>query len=64
MCRPVKYARAYIRLSQNEQALRSLSKACDEYTAFVLNINVDPIYDDLHHDSRFRELVKRLNIPG
>lgn len=60
----VEYARAYMRLSQHELALRSLSKAYDEHTVFVLYINVDPAYDDLHHDSRFRELVKQLNIPS
>jgi tetratricopeptide (TPR) repeat protein len=60
----VEYARAYMRLGEREQALRSLAKACDEYTTFVLHINVDPIYDDLHHDSRFRELIKRLKIPS
>jgi tetratricopeptide (TPR) repeat protein len=59
----VEYARVYMRLSQTEQAIRSLATACDEHTVFVLYINVDPAYYELHRDSRFRELVKRLKIP-
>jgi hypothetical protein len=57
----VEYARTYLGVSQTEEALRWLSKACDEHTVFVLYITVDPAYDDLRQDKRFLALLKRLN---
>lgn len=60
----IEYARACLRLGQNEQALRWLAQACDERTAFVLLIQVDPLFDGLRGNPRFQELVKRIQAPG
>jgi hypothetical protein len=53
-----------MRLGKRGDALRSLTMAFSERTVFVLYISVDPGYDELHPDSRFQDVVKRLNIPN
>jgi TolB-like protein/Flp pilus assembly protein TadD len=59
----VEYARAYVRLSDIEQAFKWLEQACEERTIFSLFINVDPFYDPLRSDPRFADLMRRVGLP-
>lgn len=53
-------ARSYARLGQTENALQWLEKTVEERSVFALFIYADPVYDTLHEDQRFKELVKRV----
>jgi hypothetical protein len=59
----MEYARAHLRLNQKDEALRSLAKACDEHSTYVLFLNVDPLYDELRANPRFQELAKCIQAP-
>jgi eukaryotic-like serine/threonine-protein kinase len=59
----IEYARAYIRLGDNESAFQWLEKACEERNMFSLMLNSDPFYDSLRDDLRFQDLVRRVGLP-
>lgn len=59
----IRYARAYVRLGDAEQAFQWLRKACDERNVFALLINSDPFYDNLRADARFAAILKRIGLP-
>lgn len=52
----------YSALRERDQTLNWLTKACDERSIWVIDLNVDPMYDWLRSDPRFRELVKRVHL--
>lgn len=51
-------------LRENEKAFRCLEKAIDLRAPFVLLLKVDPRFDHLRADQRFRKLLRRLNLPA
>jgi hypothetical protein len=51
----IQYARAYLRLGREGDALRWLEKAGEERNAYSLLINRDPFYDSLRADSSHRK---------
>ena len=60
---PVVIAKFYCRLGDNEHALYWLERALTGQRVFwAAYIKVDPIYDPLHNDARFREVVNRLGL--
>jgi hypothetical protein len=40
-----------------------LFKSVDERTVFPLYIKADPLFDSLHSDPRWKELLGRMNLP-
>jgi serine/threonine-protein kinase len=57
------YALAYTRLADKEQAFAWLAKAEQERNGLIPSIKLDPIYDSLRDDLRFKDLLKRMNLP-
>ncbi len=49
-----------IGLGDKDAAFASLGKAIDERSAKLIWLNADPIYDDLHSDPRFTEILRRI----
>jgi serine/threonine-protein kinase len=57
------FALIHIGLGQKAEALRFLEEAYEEGAWTVTFANVEPALDPLRHESRFRELVRRLGLP-
>ena len=55
----IEYVTAYIRLGDKEQGFVWLEKAVQERNGSALEINANPIYDKLHDDPRFQDLMAR-----
>jgi len=59
----IEFARAQVRLADDDQAFAWLEKACEERTAAPLFLKSDPFYDRLRTDPRFPELLRRVGLP-
>jgi hypothetical protein len=53
-------ARCYARVGENEKALQQLEKAYAERSDHLVLLKVDPIFDPLHSDARFQDLLRRI----
>ena len=57
------FAEIYIGLGDKEQALASLEKAYADRSMLMTFIKVDPEFDSLRSDPRFKDLLRRLGLP-
>jgi eukaryotic-like serine/threonine-protein kinase len=57
---PVDFALVYLALDDKERALTSLRKAAAASDPALLYLKVDPAYDNLRSDQRFKDLLKRI----
>ena len=60
---PVAFATNYALLNDKDKAFKWLEKAFEEHTPGMLDLDLDPDYDNLRSDPRFRDLVRRMNLP-
>jgi serine/threonine protein kinase/lipopolysaccharide biosynthesis regulator YciM len=60
---PTELAVLYIGLGDKEGAFQALEKAFAARDLQLQNLTSDPIYDDLHNDPRFHDLVRRVGLP-
>jgi tetratricopeptide (TPR) repeat protein len=60
---PIALATNYAVLGQKDEAFEWLEKAYEERTPGLLDLGLDPDYDNLHTDKRFQNLLRRINIP-
>ncbi|HXN53005.1 MAG TPA: tetratricopeptide repeat protein [Candidatus Acidoferrum sp.] len=60
---PYVVARIYTALDQREEAFRCLERAYEERAAWMAWLNVEPRFDNLRPDPRFRDLLRRMNFP-
>jgi hypothetical protein len=51
-------------LGEKEQALKWLETAYEERAAHIPTINVEPVFEGLHSDPHFQELVRRMCLPA
>jgi len=56
-------AAAHAVLGEKEAAFEWLEKAFQERESHLLELKVSPWFDNLHGDTRFDDLVKRIGIP-
>jgi TolB-like protein/DNA-binding winged helix-turn-helix (wHTH) protein/tetratricopeptide (TPR) repeat protein len=61
---PVLVAGVYMRLGDKERALQWLDKGFQERDDLMINLNVDPVFDGIRTDPRFRDLVRRVGLPS
>ena len=56
--------RYQVLLGNNEEGIRWLQRAFEEpKTHWNPYLNVDPVYDEVRNDPRFKELLHRMNLP-
>jgi DNA-binding winged helix-turn-helix (wHTH) protein/TolB-like protein len=61
---PIAIAKYFSRLDNNEHALYWLDRAVNGQRFFwTAYINADPLYDTLRDDPRFKEIIRRMNLP-
>ena len=53
----------YAGMGDKEKAFEILDGMVAEQYSFLVNINVDPYYDNLRADPRFVEIIKKLGVP-
>ncbi|HXH48542.1 MAG TPA: winged helix-turn-helix domain-containing protein [Terriglobia bacterium] len=60
---PYDIALVYIGLGDKDQALACLEKAYQAHANEMTNLKVDPMLDSLRSDSRFQDILRRMNFP-
>ncbi|MGB8540934.1 MAG: tetratricopeptide repeat protein [Candidatus Acidiferrales bacterium] len=60
---PILLARIYTALGDKDTAFVWLQKAYEGRSPEMLSIGVDPAFDPLHDDPRFKDLVQRVGLP-
>ena len=60
---PTALASNYSLVNEKEQAFEWLEKAYAENSPDLLDLNLDPDYDNLRSDKRFQDLVRRIGLP-
>ena len=53
----------YAALDKRDEAFNELEKAYQEHDYFMPRLKVDPFLDPLRDDPRFKDLLKRMNLP-
>ena len=56
-------ASVYVALGDRDKAFEELRKAFEVRDWELFRLNADPYWNPLHDDPRFKEMVKRLNLP-
>jgi serine/threonine protein kinase/Tfp pilus assembly protein PilF len=59
---PYAIARVYVGLGESDQAFKWLEKAYGERTSELIFIKEEPVFDNLHLDLRFQDLLKRMGL--
>ena len=59
-----RHERIYAALGQTEEAFRWLETAYEPHANWMVFLTVDPVFDDLRSDPRFRDLMRRMNFPA
>ena len=60
---PVLTAMACVRIGDKPCAFEWLEKGFQERDDMMINLKVEPVFDSLHADPRFQDLVRRVGIP-
>jgi eukaryotic-like serine/threonine-protein kinase len=60
---PYALAILYTGLGEKDQALEQLNKALEERAGWFINFKAEPLFDPLHSEPRFADLVRRLGLP-
>jgi DNA-binding winged helix-turn-helix (wHTH) protein/TolB-like protein/Flp pilus assembly protein TadD len=60
---PYSIAMIYTGLGEKDQALAWLEKAYDDRSSYMVYLKVEPIFDSLHSDPRFVDLIRRVGLP-
>ena len=53
----------YVGLGDHEQAIQWLEKALEERSDFLVYLKVDPRFDSLHEDVRFKKIAQTVGLP-
>jgi TolB-like protein/DNA-binding winged helix-turn-helix (wHTH) protein len=60
---PLVFVLASIGMNEMDQAIRYLEKAYDEHSEALNALKVDPLYDPLRVDPRFKEIMRKMRFP-
>ena len=60
---PYHRAMIYAGLGDKNQTLTELEKACEENSIWLIWLNVDLQFEELHDEPRFKDMIKKLDFP-
>jgi adenylate cyclase len=60
---PVELAMAWLSLGDKSKALDMLENAYRLHANWLISIDIDPVWDDLRREPRFRQIVRDMNFP-
>jgi len=60
---PYSIADTYMRLGEREKALDWLERAYEGHDSALVSLTVEPMFDPLRSEPRFREILRRMNLP-
>lgn len=60
---PYHTACIYAGLGNKDQAFEWLERSIEERASFIPLLKFDPVMEDLRGDPRFKDLLKRMNLP-
>ncbi len=60
---PVELAMAWLGLGERQKALDLLEQAYRLHANWLISISIDPVWDDLRQEARFKQLVQLMNFP-
>ena len=60
---PLDIAMIYASLGENDEAFGWLAKAYEENSPWMIELNVEPAWDKVRSDQRFKNLVRRVGLP-
>jgi TolB-like protein/DNA-binding winged helix-turn-helix (wHTH) protein len=60
---PLDFAMIYAAMGNTDKAMQYLERGYVEHTAELVRLQLEPAYDGLHSDPRFRDLVRRIGLP-
>ncbi len=60
---PSEIAVVYIGLGDKDLTFEWLEKAYRDHSPWLIYLKVDPRFDSLHGDSRYRDLRRRMGLP-
>ena len=60
---PVSWATAHTGLGDKDKALDWLERAFQKRDVRLAHVGIDPIFDPLRSELRFRDLVEKMNLP-
>jgi len=52
----------YTALGEKETALEWLEKACEDHTTELIWLKIDPNFDKLRSEERFKNILRRINL--
>jgi len=61
---PYNIAQAYMRMGEKEKTFSWLEKAYEEHDSGLVSLAVEPIFDPLRSDPRFKDLLRRMKLAG
>jgi hypothetical protein len=59
---PASCAPIYAALGEWDAVLARLEQACEDHSAWLIFLGVDPLYDPIRSDRRFQSLLSRMQL--
>ena len=59
---PMEIAKLYVRLEKKNEAFQWLQKAVEDRSESLVYLNVDPVYDSIRSDPRFKEIMLQVGL--
>ena len=59
---PMETAKLYVRLEEKNEAFQWLQKAVEDRSESLVYLNVDPVYDSIRSDPRFKEIMLQVGL--
>ncbi len=60
---PIYWAIAYVAIGDDDETMKWMERAYEERESWMLYLNIDPRFDPLRSDPRFRSLIERVGLP-
>jgi serine/threonine-protein kinase len=57
-------AESYMRMGEKQKAFEWLEKAYEEHDSGLVSVAVEPMFESIRSDSKFKEIVRRMKLPN